>query len=698
MRTDRERFEQLVVQLTSAIKQAGDLSSTSTSQTRQQDKCTSAQMLEMIEELNQIGKNYLDLSIGSPEMILIVDQATGIIAHANERLSTALGYEPDQLHGRSMFELYHPTSAKQIKTYLHDLKRFHNIIKDDVLMYRKDGTHISTNLTIASFNNDRELILSHRSYWPNGLRLPTLPASMPGVPNEAMATSHLQASIERFAHDVEVVLNTFPDLYFWMENDGTIRRFYAATQTYVPPEQFLNRRMQDVLPPPASGLISNAITQAIETNNYSDVTYQLTVNNVECWYQARIVAVPDANYVVACVRDITTQIKAEQEKTKLQSQLLHAQKLECLGVLAGGIAHDFNNLLTSILGYSDLALSITSPDATAHFYINEVVKGARRAGELTQQMLAYSGKGRFLLQPVSLTEMIDDMARLLEISISKRCVLQFHLMRDMPACEADIAQLRQIIMNLVINASDAIGDHSGVISVSTGVMYCDRTYLSSAYLDEQLPEQHYVFMEVADSGCGMSEDTKARLFDPFFTTKFAGRGLGLSAVLGIVRGHRGVVKVYSEEGNGTTFKVLFPASEKTPVMTSIHSATGSYTSKGTVLVVDDEDAIRALSAEMFRIMGFDTLTAVDGEQAVETFRKEHERIRLVLLDMTMPHLDGEQTFREMRRIGDVPTILCSGFNEQTAINRFAGKGLAGFIQKPFRFQQLADATRKALDE
>ncbi len=353
---------------------------------------------------------------------------------------------------------------------------------------------------------------------------------------------------------------------------------------------------------------------------------------------------------VGILQDITERKHAEEERQKLATQLLHAQKLESLGVLAGGIAHDFNNLLTSILGYSDLALLELPSDSSPHRLINEAVNGARCAAELTNQMLAYSGKGGFVVQPLNLSEVVESLSRLLQVSISKKCVLQRTYMPDLPTIEADATQIRQIIMNLIVNASEAIGDQSGVIAVSTGVMQGEHAYLCESYLDDHLPEGRYVYLEVTDTGAGMSDETRGKIFDPFFTTKFTGRGLGLSAVLGIVRGHRGAIKVSSELGHGTTFRVLFPASDKLGATAETGQTDERWRGSGTVLIVDDEESVRTLACRMLRRMGFTVLTANDGRDGVELFRGEAEQICLVLLDMTMPHMDGAEAFDELRRI------------------------------------------------
>ena len=398
--------------------------------------------------------------------------------------------------------------------------------------------------------------------------------------------------------------------------------------------------------------------------------------------------------------DITELRRMEEKRLELERQVQHAQKVNSLGVLAGGIAHDFNNLLTGILGYSDLVYLTLPADSSTHGYIEKVINGARQAAALTQQMLAYSGKGQFVVEVLDVSSVVEDMSRLLEVSISKKCALKYRFLDGLPSIEADAAQIRQVIMNLIINASEAIGDRSGLIAVSTGVMYCDNAYLSEIYPYENLPEGQYVYLEVSDNGCGMSEETRAMVFDPFFTTKFAGHGLGLSALLGIVRSHRGAVKFYSELGRGTTFKVLFPASNKPATSREVPEVKPPHwRSSGIALIVDDEESVRGLARVMMEEMGFTVLTASNGREGVEVFRREAERISVVLLDMTMPHMDGEEVFREMRRIRkDVPTILSSGYNEKSATVRFAGKGLAGFIQKPYGYTELLAIVSKVLEK
>lgn len=397
--------------------------------------------------------------------------------------------------------------------------------------------------------------------------------------------------------------------------------------------------------------------------------------------------------------NIIERRRSEENRRELEEQIHHAQKLESLGVLAGGIAHDFNNLLMGVLGNASLAMTELPVESPARESVVHIEQAALRAAELARQMLAYSGKGKFIIQRLDLSRIVEEMSHLLQVSISKKAFLRYNFAPDLPSVEGDPTQIRQVIMNLITNASDAIGDKSGIITINTGVLQADTSYLSETYLNDDLPEGYYVYVEVSDTGCGMDEETRARIFDPFFTTKFTGRGLGLAAALGIVRGHKGAIKVYSEVGRGTTIKILFPATDR-PAEESINTTENpdrEWKPSGTILLVDDEETVRTVCRRILEGRGFQVLTAEDGLEGVEMFRKAPDKIGLVLLDMTMPHMDGEEAFREMRKIRpDVRVILTSGYSEQDATGRFSGKGLAGFIQKPFSSSTLLEKIREIL--
>jgi PAS domain S-box-containing protein len=401
----------------------------------------------------------------------------------------------------------------------------------------------------------------------------------------------------------------------------------------------------------------------------------------------------EKSFYTGVFRDVTLR-KYQDE------QLRQTQKLESLGVLAGGVAHDFNNLLVSIMGNASLALEILPKESPASSRLHDLVQAAKQAAHLTRQLLAYAGKGRFLVQPIDLSAFVTDVAHLLQISIPKNVELRLQLADGLPAIEADLGQMQQLVMNLVINGAEAIPeDRAGTVLVTTAAQQFGEDYFASATASNEMKPGTYVILEVRDTGSGMADHTKARIFDPFFTTKFTGRGLGLAAVLGIVRGHKGALKVDSTPGRGSTFKVLFPAvqaqAEKAVPSEKLVDLRGT----GTILVVDDEKSVRQAAGAMLERYGYTVMLAHDGERAVDLFRSAANQISLVLLDLTMPVMSGEETLRQLKNIRpEVRVVLSSGYNETEAVRHFSGMGLNGFLQKPYTPIELAEKVKTVLAE
>lgn len=409
---------------------------------------------------------------------------------------------------------------------------------------------------------------------------------------------------------------------------------------------------------------------------------------------------------VALAMEACERKKFQEEQQRLELQMQRAQKLESLGILAGGIAHDFNNLLTVMLGNADLILNELLTVRKEHRDITEIgsiwdkvreIKTAsNHAANLSRQMLAYSGKGKFLSEMINLNKIVIEMNRLLRASIPQNIRMKFNLTDNLPPINADNSQISQVIMNLITNASEAIGDNRGMITVSTGTLECDNEYLEKNYPNTSLVSGPYIYLDISDTGCGMSEETQSKIFDPFFTTKFTGRGLGLAVVFGIVRGHNGAIKVLSKRNIGTTFRVLFPEAKpgivKPKKDINMHQ---DWKSSGTILLVDDEEMVRSVGKNMLEMIGFDVLSAEDGIQGIQIFKENLDKIKAVILDLTMPRMSGEEAFHEMHAIRDtIPIILSSGYNEWNVVERFAGKGLASFVQKPY---QLAILRQKIYD-
>jgi PAS domain S-box-containing protein len=398
-------------------------------------------------------------------------------------------------------------------------------------------------------------------------------------------------------------------------------------------------------------------------------------------------------------QDITEQVEAEQRRQKLVEQLKETQRLESLGVLAGGIAHDFNNLLTPILGDARLALLDLPRNSPARLQIQQIEKAAHRAAALTNQMLAYSGQGPSVIEPLDVSQLVEEMAQLLEAAVSGKIELVYDLAEDLPAVEADAAQLSQVVMNLITNATEAVRDGAGRTVLRTGQVEAEKVERNFFIWSNALLSGRCVFIEVIDSGCGMDAETQAKIFDPFFTTKFKGRGLGLAATVGIVRSHGGAIEIDSEEGRGTRFRVLLPSAERRvlPVAPENRSIE-DWRGRGTVLVVDDDEGVREVVAEILRRAGLTVLLAGDGREAVKLFRRHADEIRVVVLDRTMPDINGEEAFEEIRRIrSDARIILMSGYSEERAAWHFIDRGLYAFLHKPFEPMALLERVRRILE-
>ncbi len=394
------------------------------------------------------------------------------------------------------------------------------------------------------------------------------------------------------------------------------------------------------------------------------------------------------DHLLTVTRDVTERRRAELARREFDAQVQQAQKLESLGILAGGIAHDFNNLLVGILGNLDLAREELPPDTAVRKLLGDTEKAARQAADLTQQMLSYSGKGKFVVRRVNLSEMTQDMTNLLTVAAGQKAKLQFDLSLGLPAVEADVSQLRQVLLNLVTNAAESGRQGPREIVVETRQMPRAES------------ETPWVQLRVRDDGAGMFPEVVARIFDPFFTTKFTGRGLGLAAVQGIVHGHGGEVQVDSQPGRGSTFTISLPARAGEATVREVDSLPRdtSWRGEGTVLLVDDDDVVLEVGERMLRKLGFEVLSASSGAEAVELFRSHGVQICCVVLDLTMPEMGGEETLRELQLLrGDVRVLISSGYSEEEVRDRFGADGLTAFIQKPYRTADLVHQLRSVLE-
>ncbi len=510
----------------------------------------------------------------------------------------------------------------------------------------------------------------------------------------------LRESEERYR---ELYENT-PSMYFTVDAAGrviTVNQF-GAEQLGYRPQDLIGRSVLDVFYEEDKPAVKVQLERCVHNPN---LVFQWQFRKVRrdgaiLWVKeiARGIKKDDGVFVLIVCEDITDVKRIEEERKKLEAQLLHTQKLESLGVLAGGIAHDFNNLLTGVLGNAGMMLMELPSDSPLRESVKLIELAALDAAQLTTQLLAYAGRGSYSLEVLNLSSLIQEMSQLLKTVVSKNVHLSYRLAQPLPAVEGDAAQIRQILINLVTNASDAVGDKAGEIVVATGAADVSRQYLSDAYIYGDLPEGKYVFLEVSDTGCGMDAETQSKIFDPFFSTKFAGRGLGLAAVMGIILSHHGAIKVNSAPGKGTTMRVLFPVSHK-PLTTNKSKPKNDIThlGNGAALVIDDEEPARIVAQKLLRKFGFTVFTARNGKEGLQIFENNHNQIRIVLLDLTMPILNGKRTLQQIRRLRpNMPVVLSSGYGFNEAAAKLSSAAFTDFIQKPYQPMALIEKINKIL--
>ncbi len=629
-----------------------------------------------------------DASLG-----VVLGDRGGRLTYANRGMTRLTGYEASELVGHSLSMLRAPDTdpavAKELETTVEGPRRFDG----DLRFRRKDGTSFWGALLVSPASDRRE----------DG-------GGFLAIIRSADERRTAQAALEDSRTRLDMLIQHVPGMAYRCANDEAWTMIVVspgceALTGYRPDELEGNRVVAygDMVHPDDREWLWAKCQVNLDAHLVCQNEYRiLDRSGRERWVSEHASGTYDdggrLRHIDGFVQDITAARAARLEREQLERKMLEAQKLEGLGVLAGGIAHDFNNILTSILGHASLGLMRVAPSAPEADHFQRIADSSQRAADLCRQLLAYSGKSRFVIQRLDLSELVRATTQMLQLSISKSAILECHLADGLPPVRVDATQVRQVIMNLVINASEAVHETGGVISVSTGLMHADRVFLAGAVAGSDVAGD-YVFLEVADTGGGMDRDTQTRIFDPFFTTKFTGRGLGLAAVLGIVRGHHGALTVNSAPGRGTTFRVLLPAADG--ALESPHgesSGDSAWRGHGTVLVVDDEETVRSTVDRMARRLGFDTVLASDGRQAVELFGQNPDRFRAVLLDLTMPHLNGADVLAAMTRLRpNVRAVLMSGYSEHDALARLPNKGRVGFLQKPFSMETLRTALQASRD-
>lgn len=505
---------------------------------------------------------------------------------------------------------------------------------------------------------------------------------------------------------VQDLFNTSPDAMFSFDDTGAVLAANAKLARLVDaePEQLIGLPIERLLPlfvwqqhvqdvelhervEPEYGL-GRTVEQDVRRTDGTSFPAELHVN---------ILTTARGRFGIVALRDLTQRRAAERERLEQEKDIREAQRLESLGMLAGGVAHDFNNLLVTIMSNAGSILDEAPTHEEMRARVEDIIQATESASELSRQMLAYSGRGHFTVEPLHLSLLILEMHRLLEVSISKGAQLTLDMPETLPMVRADAGQLRQVIMNLVINASESM--EQGVGSIGVTVRHITDPAAIPVLIRHANLRLQYICMEVVDDGAGMSPEVLARIFDPFFSTKFTGRGLGLAVVQGIVRGHQGIIDVTSEPGQGTSFRVFLPTTSQIPNKPSLPVSTpNTFQGQGLVLVVDDEPSVQRSIQRMLKHRGFSVLLASDGIEGIDLFEQHAESVRLIVLDMTMPRLDGVETLRRLREIRpDARVLLTSGYGEQETLARLGELEPPDFIQKPWRLETFLSAVQRCLE-
>lgn len=634
-------------------------------------------------------KTFLRSLIDSADDLIYFKDRNGVYLACNKASEKFIGLSESEQIGKSDFDLFDSETADTVAKQDKIVIEKGEVFRTEVLLPRPEaGIVVMETVKTPVFGPDSKLL--------------GLVGISRDVTERKRAEESLQKSVERYRLLSESMLQGV----VYQAADGTITMMNRAAEHILGKsrEQFLGsssvkeehdtiREDGEIFP----GMEHPAM-QALRSGKPVGTVIMGVFNpklNEYRWLSIGAVPVfshgeSSPSEVFTVFEDITDLKKNEREKLILEQQLQQAQKLESLGVLAGGIAHDFNNILAVILGYCGLTKINFE---TAGKNITHIENAVERAAALCRQMLAYAGKASLTQTQVVLWALVDDVISMLKATISRNVVINTQFSSDIPSITGDASQLRQIVMNLIINASEAIGEAQGVINVIVSKIAIKTGQSAKDHLGKAIPVGWYACLEVSDSGCGMDEETKRRIFEPFYSTKFTGRGLGMSAVLGIIAAHKGSLQLVSEPRQGTTFKVYLPVqcSEAIDDESPRFINSSRWLCSGTILLVEDEEEVMLIARAMLQALGFTVIEASNGREAIDLYEKNADAISLVMTDVGMPVMDGYALLHELKKIDPaIPIIITSGYGDMEVISRIPRSEIAGFISKPYRFDKLRE--------
>jgi PAS domain S-box-containing protein len=517
------------------------------------------------------------------------------------------------------------------------------------------------------------------------------------------STGTVQDITERKMADESLLLARFSinrssDGFFWMTPDARIVDVNdaACRSLGYSKEELLQLTIPDIDPFYNANVWQQHFIDLRQQGSLKFETVHTTKDGIQFPVEiaANYIKFGSEEYNCGIVRNITERKQAEEDKLALDRRFQESQKLESLGVLAGGIAHDFNNILCVII--SSCSLAQLRPDMSGKL-LTEIDNAAQRAAELCRQMLAYAGKSLITMKRINMTELVTDLINMLKVTIKQNVAITSDLSGNLPSTLGDASQLRQVVMNLIINASEAFDEEQGEIHVTLTMIEIEAGQSIKDYFGTDIVPGCYACLEVSDTGCGMDDDVMQRIFEPFYTTKFTGRGLGMSAVIGIITSHKGSLQLFSQVGKGTTFKVYLPAlgCDSAGDKSQQQVVPAPWKGSGTILLVDDEVQIMAVAKALLETMGFSVIEALNGNEAIEQYQKYAAEISMVLTDIGMPVMDGYELFRELKKINPkLPIIVSSGFAESDILSHIARADIAGLVSKPYRYDQMREVLKE----
>ena len=643
---------------------------------------------KQLKESEQRFRNIVELA---PMPVVISRQSDGQVLFYNGAAAQLLGVDIHVTEGVHTLDFYrYPEERPKLLKKLMDTGSFVGL---EMAAVRRDGAPLWISLSMSQITFEGEAALF---------------SAFVDITDQKSIEKRLEEQVSERTQELrqtrdelQSTLDNMLDTYYRLSSDGVV--VWASNSVH----SLLGYSAEQVTGMPLEALwvdgcdfslaaAALAETDGVLMNHKVQLKHK---DGFELWTSISAHLIMDQQQKVVgiegVIRDITLLVQAEERKQALEETMAHVQRLESLGVLAGGIAHDFNNILAGIMGNAELAELNVLENLPVDKELKNIVTSSLRAADLCTQMLAYSGQGTCLRSDVNMTALVEETIQLIDVSVSKNISLKLELSNTLPEVYADKTQMQQVVMNLVTNAAESIGkDRQGSITIVADLIQAGSEDLRSGFIEERREPGAYILFEVVDNGCGMDEETMGKMFDPFFTTKFTGRGLGMSAVLGIVRSHDGVIQVDSEKGKGSRFRVLLPVSDHAATTHLNENTEGAILPESgiTVLVIDDEVMVRSVVERLLNKLGCKVLLAPDGEQGFNTYMCHREEIDLVLLDMTMPRMGGKETLERLRGVdAALPVFICSGYSNESISGQFETVQPNGVLQKPFTMKALNKA-------